>query len=114
MALAVRRRALAEEGHRDARLPLIFMARARPTATCAMSRHRDHPDAAEGAIAEVHVAVLASGHPAGPAHVVGQVAIGGDSPDEMGPEVAVQDAHPISGSRTNEAPTEIASCPRPS
>ena len=67
--------ALAEEGHRDARPPSSsWPGRARrPPAPC--RAHRDHPDASEGAIAEVHVAVLASGHPVGPAHVVGQVAV---------------------------------------
>ena len=48
-------------------------------------------------VAEVHVAVLAAGHAAGAAHVVGEVAIGSDPANEMSPEVAVQDAHPIPG-----------------
>ena len=62
-----------------------------------VGQHRDHADAAEARVAEVHVAVLAAGDAAGAAHVVGEVAVRGHAPDEVGAEVAVQDAHPVLG-----------------
>ena len=69
-----------------------------PVATCAMSGSIETmPDAAEPAVAEVHVAVLAAGDATAPAHVVGEVAIGRHAPDEVRAEVAVQDAHAVSG-----------------
>ena len=115
MALAVRRRPLAEEGHRDARLPPHLHGQGEADGHLRhVGQHRDHPDASEGAIAEVHVAVLASGHPVGPAHVVGQVAIWGDPRTKWAPRSRCRMHIRSRGPRTNEAPTEIASCPRPS
>ena len=45
----------------------------------------------------MHVAVLAAGDAAAAAHVVGEVAVRGHAADEVGAEVAVQDAHPVAG-----------------
>ncbi len=96
--LAVGGRALAEEGHRDARLAAHLEGQRHPhRGQRHVGEHRDHPHASEPRIAEVHVAVLAAGHAAGAAHVVAQVAVRGHPANEMSPEVAVQDAHPVSG-----------------
>ena len=62
-----------------------------------VGEHRDHPDAAEVRVAEVHVPVAPAGHAAAAAHVVGQVALRLDPADEVRAEVAVQDAHPVLG-----------------
>jgi hypothetical protein len=54
-------------------------------------------DAAELAIPEVHVAVAPARDPRGAAHVLGEDPYRTDAADEMGGEIAVQDAQAVLG-----------------
>ena len=104
----------AEERHRDPRLAAHLEREREPRRDLRhVGEHRDHADAAEVAIPEVHVAFLAAGHASRPSHVVGEIAVRGDPAHEMSPQVAVQDAHPVPGPST-QAPTDMASWPQPS
>ena len=98
-------RALAEEGQRHPRLP-AHLERERHSGGHErhVGQHRDHPDAPEPAIAEVHVPVLATGHAVGAAHEVGEVAVRGHAAHEVRAEVAVQDAQPVLGPQRPRRP----------
>ena len=96
--LPVRRGALAEECHRHPRLRSHLEGQRDARRDQGHVRqHADHPDAAEGTVSEVHVAVPAAGDAALAAHVVSQVSVRCHPPNEMSPEIAVQDARPIPG-----------------
>ena len=60
-----------------------------------VGQHRDHPDAADAPLAEVHVAVAPARDAARAAHVLAEDARRRDAADEVRGEVAVQDAEPV-------------------
>ena len=93
---AVRGGALPEPGHRDARLVPDLEREPQPARhERHVGQHRDHPDAAEVAVAEVHVAVAAAGDPGGPAHHLCKDPARPDAPDQVRAEVAVEHACPV-------------------
>ena len=62
-----------------------------------VGEHRDHPDAAPRAVAEVHVAVAPAGDAGRPAHVLGEDLDRRHAADQVRGQVTVQDAQPILG-----------------
>ena len=60
-----------------------------------VGEHRDHPDAALGAVAEVHVAVAPAGDAVLAAHVLGEDPLCLDAADDVRGEVAVEDAEAV-------------------
>jgi hypothetical protein len=94
--VAARRRPVAEPRDRAAPLP-AYLERHRQAGGHEhhVGQHRDHPDATEAVVAEVHVAVAAARDAALAAHVLAEDARGGDPADEVRAQVAVQDAQAI-------------------
>src|SRR3954468_12259862 len=96
--VAARGRPVAEPRHRHALLVTQLERHPEPGRDQHhVGEHRDHPDAALRAVAEVDVAVAAAGDAALAAHVLGEDAGGLDAADDVGGEVAVQDAEAILG-----------------
>ena len=89
---------VAEPGHGHSRLAAHLEREAQPAGHQRhVGQHRDHPDAAKLAVAEVHVAVLARRRPSGAPHHLSKHPPGTHAADQMGAEVAVQDACAVAG-----------------
>ncbi len=97
--VAARGRAVAEPGHRAAALAAqLERHRHAGGDQHHVGQHRDHPDAAELAVAEVDVAVAPAGDPGGAAHVLREDPRRRDAADQVRGEVPVQDAQPVARS----------------
>ena len=94
--VTARGRAVAEPGDRAARLAAqLERHRHAGRDQHHVGEHRDHPDAALRAVAEVHVAVAAAGDAVLAAHVLGEDPPRLDAADDVRGEVAMQDAQPV-------------------